>query len=477
MCNVTFCSRLEFIILHDGIYRISTKSGGTFAAAKRFDMTRFVTLFLGILCFWPVSGQEEGKSLDWYLANARENSPLIKDYADRKEIAAAERQRLKVFYTHSKAEVNGDLLFVPIVSMDGGKAAFRWNAHDAVDYYGYDLGESSGYLHGGVTWTKPLLGGGLYKTAAERADLDESVATNEIRLEEHSLERLVTEQYLLCLLDKAQIAFADSVGSVFERQVEVVSRLVSSGMASRSDLRLLEVENEANNEARVSALQSYQSHLVDLNLVCGVEVRDEGVVSTGSEIGQLLPDADVQMTLELPGTQSGFMERYRLDSLNVEVGLRAFNTQYKPRLDMFMNGGLQVGAASNWYRHFGWSAGLTFTWTFSDGGQKRQMERQAWFKRNTIRNYKDNFEYQRRMRLNQCLSELARNNDRKQILENQLNEYDEILSEYSRKLQVGQVSVHDYLMVLRNRINVERDLLVLDANRKLAITAYNYWCW
>ena len=452
-----------------------------------------------------------------YLDAARRNSPLIKEYAGQKEIAASERQRLKAFYTRSKAEVNGDLLFVPIVSMDGGKAAFKWNAHDAVDYYGYDLGESSGYLHGGVTWTKPLWGGGLYKVAEEQADLDGEMASNGIRLEEHSLERLVTEHYLLCLLDEAQIAFADSVSMVLERQVEAVGRLVSNGLASRSDLRLLEVEKDANNEAKVSALQSYQSHFVDLNLVCGVEVREGDVASTGSAtaasavgescrtmVGEhsrttgsataenrsqwfgsahqpskctdsFLPDVEIEMNLAK--NQSGFLEKYRLDSLNVEVGMRTFNTQYKPRLDLFMNAGLQTAGTPDWYRHFGWSAGLTFRWTFSDGGQKRQMERQTWLKQNTVRNYKDNFEYQRRMRLNQCLSELARNNDRKQILENQLNEYDEILSEYSRKLQVGLVSVLDYLMVLRNKINVERDLLVLDTNRKLVITAYNYWCW
>lgn len=207
-----------------------------------------------------------------YLDSARRNSPLIKEYVGRKEDAASERQRLKAFYTHSKAEVNRDLLFVPIVSLDGGGASFKWNAHDAMDYYGYDLGESSGYLHGGVTWTKPLLGGGLYKVAEEQADLDGDTASNEIRLEEHSLERLVTEHYLLCLLDKAQIVFADSVGSALDRQIEVVSRLVSSGMASRSDLRLLEVEKEANNERRVPAFQSYWSHFMDLNLVCGIEV-------------------------------------------------------------------------------------------------------------------------------------------------------------------------------------------------------------
>ena len=116
---------------------------------------------------------------------------------------------------------------MPIVSLDGGGASFKWNAHDAVDYYGYDLGESSGYLHGGVTWTKPLLGGGLYKVAVEQADLDGERASNEIRLEEHSLERLVTEHYLLCLLDKARITFADSVGRVLDLQVETVGRLVS----------------------------------------------------------------------------------------------------------------------------------------------------------------------------------------------------------------------------------------------------------
>lgn len=197
---------------------------------KKLGMTRFVTLILGVLCFWPIYGQGTVETLDDYLDAARRNSPLIKEYAGQKEISASECQRLKAFYIRSKAEVNGEMLFVPIVSMDGGKAAFKWNAHDAVDYYGYDLGESSGYMHGGVTWTKPLLGGGLYKVAEEQADLDGEMASNRIKLEEHSLESLVTEHYLLCLLDKAQIAFADSVSWVLECQVEAVGRLVSNGV-------------------------------------------------------------------------------------------------------------------------------------------------------------------------------------------------------------------------------------------------------
>ncbi|GEM_PF-3417946 len=61
-------------------------------------------------------------------------------------------------YRHSRLEADGAYLFVPVVSKDGGRTSFKWNAQDGKDYYGYDLGESSGHLHGGVTWTQPLLG-------------------------------------------------------------------------------------------------------------------------------------------------------------------------------------------------------------------------------------------------------------------------------------------------------------------------------
>ena len=109
-------------------------------------------------------GQEvQERSLHYYIEAAKEHSPLIRDYRNQTEIEQAELERLKAMYTHSRLELNGEYLFVPVISKDGGRAAFKWNAHSATDYYGYDLGESSGSLHAGVTWTQPLLGRSSYK--------------------------------------------------------------------------------------------------------------------------------------------------------------------------------------------------------------------------------------------------------------------------------------------------------------------------
>ena len=188
----------------------------------------------------------QGYSLSCYIKAAKQYSPLLHNYRNQLQIEQAELRRLKALYTRSRLELNGDYLFVPVLTKDGGTTSFRWNAQDATDYYGYDLGESSGHLHAGATWTQPLLGHSSYKVAQEQSRINMDMARNHIRLEENQLERAVTEQY-------------------------------------------------------------------------------------------------------------------RLDSLNTAASLRSFNLQYKPRLDLFVDGGMQTGSFSQWYRHFGWSAGLTFT--------------------------------------------------------------------------------------------------------------------
>ena len=302
----------------------------------------------------------QGYSLSCYIKAAKQYSPLLHDYRNQLQIEQAELRRLKALYTRSRLELNGDYLFVPVLTKDGGKTSFRWNAQDATDYYGYDLGESSGHLHAGATWTQPLLGHSFYKVAQEQFRINMDMARNHIHLEENQLERAVTEQY-------------------------------------------------------------------------------------------------------------------RLDSLNTAASLRSFNLQYKPRLDLFVDGGMQTGSFSQWYRHFGWSAGLTFTWTLFDGRQKRWKERQAELQQQSIRIYRDHAEYQRSMRFRQCLSELEKYDRREKALTEQLAGYEHVLSDYAREVEAGQVSVLDYLTVLRNKIQTERDALLMRTNRQLVIAAYNYW--
>ncbi len=135
-------------------------------------MTRFVFSFLLYLVSLCAYGQISGRSLSDYIESAKQHSPLLNDYRNQIQTGRFGLQRLKAMYRRSRLELSGDWLFVPVVSKDGGGVSFMWNAQDAADYYGYDLGESSGHLHAGVTWTQPLLGNSSYKVARDQYEAD-----------------------------------------------------------------------------------------------------------------------------------------------------------------------------------------------------------------------------------------------------------------------------------------------------------------
>ena len=245
-------------------------------------MIRMYFIFVFSCFLLTVAGQGTSPDLAYYIEVARNYSPLLNDYRNQLQIEQAELRRLKALYTRSRIELNGDYLFVPVITKDGGQTSFRWNAQDAIDYYGYDLGESSGHLHAGATWTQPLLGHSSYKVAQELSGINIEITRNNIRIEENQLERLVTEQYQLCLLDQTQIAFADSIAAVLEHQQEIVRLFADKGLAKQSDLHLLAIEWEANAELRLSSLQAYHTHLMDLNLLCGIDdTTDVALTDTG----------------------------------------------------------------------------------------------------------------------------------------------------------------------------------------------------
>ena len=83
-----------------------------------------------IFCCFAGCGQKTARNLSYYIEFAKTSSPLLHDYKGRIEIQQMEEQRLKAVYIRSKLELNGEFLFVPIISKDGGKTSFLWNAQN-----------------------------------------------------------------------------------------------------------------------------------------------------------------------------------------------------------------------------------------------------------------------------------------------------------------------------------------------------------
>lgn len=406
------------------------------------------------------------KTLEYYIEYAKENSPLINDYKNQYKVSEYEVQRLKAFYTQSKLEVNGNLLFVPIVSKDNGNTRFQLTPQNAVDYYGYDQGVSSGNLQAGLTWTQPLFASSSYKAAHQQALVTQDINLNNIQLQGHELQRLVTDQYILCLLDKQKIAFADSILIILNEQENVIQKLAQSAIMKQSDYNLIKIEKAGYKESKRNYEQSYETHLLDLNILCGI--KDTSIISL----------EEIKLDLNTLTDNSRFLDKYRLDSLNLIARQAVSEIQYKPRISLFIDGGLRTSRYnSTTFNHFGMSAGITFAWTLFDGRQRKFTRNQTNAELNTVSFDRENFIVQNNLRKRQYLSELKGYDDRSNIMQQQLASYIQVLADYNREIQKGQLSVINYITVLKNRTQVAESYYLLQANRLLLINAYNYYNW
>ncbi|HML65164.1 MAG TPA: TolC family protein [Dysgonomonas sp.] len=431
-------------------------------------MKNVLLILLSIIISINVFPQSENQSsLAYYIREAKLNSPLIKDYLNQQIVSDYELQRLKAFYTQSKLDLAGNYLFVPIIAKDNGKTAFKWNNPTATDYYGYDLGQTGQSLQAGITWSKPLLGRASYKLAEEQIEVDKEISKNNIRLQEHDLEKLVTDQYILCLLNKKKIAFSDSLLILLDQQTDVVQKLAKVGIMKQSDIKLLHVEIQNNKELQETYKQSYRKDLLDLNILCGI--RDTSIV--------ILDDINIDLRLPIQ-SNSLFLEQYRLDSLNLKTLQNVSEIQYKPQLNFFVDGGLRFSEFNKSVpKHFGMSAGITFTWTLFDGKQRKLTRNKTNAQLSTISFYRENFILQNDLKRKQCLTELKSYDARKKLLITQVDTYNQILSDYKQEINKGQRSMVDFITVLRSRTQTVENQYLLDANRLLLINTYNNANW
>ena len=408
-----------------------------------------------------------GQDLAFYIEQGKLNSPLIQDNRNQSEAARLEAERLKAMYTRAQVSLTGSYLFAPIISRDNGNQKLELNPEGTSENYtGYDLAASNGGVYQGmININQPLFSGARYEKLAEQTLIGAQINENNIQLTGHDLEKFITDQYILCLQDHKQSQYLDNLIGIINDQIRITSQLVNNGIAKQSDLSLLLIEKKTQMTALNTFEATYRRDLMDLRVLCGIP----------DTTFQLLDDIDLH-----PGEEvafSHFVERYRLDSLNLIAAQNIFELKYKPVVGAFANTGLNAVYAPTIANRFGLSAGVNFALNITDGKQRKITQKRTEVLLRSTSQYKLNFYNQNSVRKNRILSELRSLNERLVLIQDQLTEYKNLLDLYRQELNRGQISAINYITVLKNMAIAQRDLVLQQTNKELLINLYNYWNW
>ncbi len=422
---------------------------------------------LVITILFAVAGSQfmnaQERDLDFYIIQAKENSPLIQQADNENKIVSLDLEQMnRILY---KPEINlvSGFTLSPIISRDNNSNSFHLVSEGATDYIGHDLALTDGGQYQAlVSLRQPLLSGSKFEAYSNRADISKRINENNISLTIHELQQVVSYQYLLCIKANKEAENTLSLLRKLEDEYNLVQKLVSNGIYKQTDLMLLQIELEKYNLEYITYRSDYISNLFDLNLICGIS--DTLIVD--------LKNIDFSINPEITG-KSGFLTGFVLDSLSILSDQAIDELKYKPQLELFADAGLNATYLP-YPKRIGLSTGLTFSWNIFDGHQRDIQREKSTINMQTIEFNKKHFMTKNEISKIKILNQISSINERIILMQKQADTYKRLFDAYSKELSIGEASVMDFKNLLQDIAMNNNDLLQLKSEKQFLINSYNY---
>jgi hypothetical protein len=425
-------------------------------------MNKLVLLIL-LFVFAELTYSQQ-QDLNFYLEQAKKTSPLLNKNKNDNKIVNLDLQQTQRILKSPVISLESSLLFSPIIAYDKSPTSFDIVSDGSNSYTGYDQGiTNGGQYQAFVSLKQPLLANMNLKPYSFKSDISRKQNDNSTTMTIHEMEQLVSYQYILCLKSKTQIRNGEIILKQFDEQLNIMRKLVESAVYKQSDLMLLEIEKQNVQVINKSFEDDYKANIYDLNLLCGIKNSTKVDIS------------EIELSMQTGKTaESGFLLSYKLDSLGFVADQSISELKYKPQLNAFANAGYNATGIPTFDR-FGFSFGLNFSWTLYDGDQRKLEREKSTVNISTLQFEKEHFKTQREINKDKILSQLKSLDERRIILESQLNQYDKLYKVYSDELAHGLVSVMDFKNLLKDITSKKQDFLMLKMEKQLLVNSYNYW--
>ena len=310
-------------------------------------MHRKFFLILILSCLTLVA-HNQTRNLEFYLNEAVHNSPLLNDY--RNQINQAVTDSLIIGATRK-----------PLVE---AKSQLQYSPY--YHNFGYDEVITDGGNYSAVLGvSQNIFNRRALKNKYEAVEIQKRTVNNSSRISTNELKKIITDQYLTSFSGYTDFKFNKTFLELFMKENEIVKQFVKNGVVKQTDYLSFLVETQTQ-EILVNQLKSqYVKDLMLLNQLCGLND------TVWYELVE--PELKIQGTPEI--TKSPSFIQYKIDSIRIENEKLAIDIQYKPKINWFADAGFLTSNPWNFYRHFGYSAGLSLNIPVYDGKQRTLQNR------------------------------------------------------------------------------------------------------
>lgn len=404
----------------------------------------FLILFLSGL---TLVAYNQTRNLDYYLTQAIQNSPLLNDY--RNQISSAISDSLLIRAAKKPlVEARSQLQYSPFYNN-----------------FGYDEVITDGGNYTAVMGvSQPVFNKREINNKFEAVDLQKRLLNNSSRISVNELNKIITDQYLTSFSGYTDFLFNKNFLELLLKENEIVKQFVKNGIAKQTDYLSLLVETQSQ-EILVNQLKSqYRKDLMLLSQLCGLN---------DSVLYELVePEIEIKSIPDI--TKSSSYIRYKIDSIRIENEKTAIDIRYKPKVNWFADAGFLTSNPWNFYKHFGYSAGLNLNIPVYDGKQRGIQKQKLEYNENTRQAYKNTYYKQYFQQIQQLNLELKALNELSAQIETQLKTSEQLVNTLKEQLEAGIIQMTDYINAIKNFKTTSRNINLISIQKKQVINELNF---
>lgn len=409
-------------------------------------MRYFVSLIFACLLTNLTFSQQ--KKVDDYIQVGLENSPLLKDLKNQRLANLIDSLKILAGY---KTQVNG-------VSTN--------NYAPSLNGWGYDYAVTNGTNFAQqIVATKKLVSKENLNNQHEAIRLLNESLNIAGKISTQDLIKTITAQYITAYGIYQQINFNNIINDLLLKQQALLKNFTDKGIYKQADFLNILVASQQQVIVIEQLKAQFQNEVAALNYLCGI--KDTNEVQLSKPAIKIEPIALVENTV--------YYQQFTVDSFKLKNTNEQIKYNYKPKVNLYADGGYLSTFSVNAYKNFGASAGVSITVPIYDGNQRKMQTDRIKIAEQTRQDYRDFFKKQYDQQILQLVQQLNATDKIIASSEKQIG-YAEMLMEAQKKLvESGDARITDYILSINNYLFAKNTVTQNTINKFQIINQINYW--
>ena len=400
-----------------------------------------------LLSGFAISAYNQSRDLDFYLKQAVQNSPLLNDYRNQVKSSYADSLLIRAA-KKPLVEAKSQLLYSPVY-------------HN----FGYDEVVTDGGNYTAVMGiSQPVFNKKEINNKFEAVDLQKRSINNSTQISINELNKIITDQYLTSFSGYTDFLFNKNFLEILVKENEIVKQFVKGGVAKQTDYLTLLVETQSQ-EILVNQLKSqYRKDLMLLGQLCGIN----------DSVWYDLVDPKIEIRGAANIAKSPAYLQYKIDSIRIENEKMAIDIRYRPKVNWFADAGFLTSNPWNFYKHFGYSAGLSLNIPVYDGKQRGIEKQKLELNENSRQAYQGTYYKQYFQQIQQLNLDLKALNVMSAQVENQLKTSQQLIDTFREQLEAGIIQMTEYINAIKNFKTTSRNINLIYIQKLQVINQMNF---